>query len=108
MTAVTGLQWRVQGIGDFNGDGRDDVVWRDIDAGRNAIWLSADYRTQQKVTAVTNLDWGIGAVADYNGDGRSDLMWRNASTGANAIWRSARYETQQRVESTDKDWSLLR
>ena len=34
-----GTQWQVAGIGDFNGDGRDDILWRH-DSGVTVDWLS--------------------------------------------------------------------
>jgi hypothetical protein len=32
------LEWVIQGVGDFNGDGRADILWREGD-GALAIWL---------------------------------------------------------------------
>src|SRR6266480_3810946 len=31
--------WQVQGIGDFDGDGRADILWRNLSTGENYIWL---------------------------------------------------------------------
>ncbi len=32
------LEWKIQGTGDFNGDGRDDIAWRN-DNGQLSEWL---------------------------------------------------------------------
>ena len=64
MTAVPNLQWAVAGIGDFNGDGKDDVVWRNASAGTNTIWLSANSATSMAVASVSHLAT-IAAVDDY-------------------------------------------
>ncbi len=31
--------WQVEGIGDFNGDGRDDLLWRNGSTGQTTDWL---------------------------------------------------------------------
>ena len=32
------LDWRIQGTGDFNGDGRADILWRNV-SGQLSQWL---------------------------------------------------------------------
>jgi len=31
--------WQVKGIGDFDGDGKADILWRNAVTGENYIWL---------------------------------------------------------------------
>ena len=31
--------WIIAGVGDFNGDGKSDILWRDTSTGQNGIWL---------------------------------------------------------------------
>lgn len=71
---------------DFNGDGRSDLFWRRSSNGRNAIWLSADNRTQQAIAGVVDA-WKPVGVGDFDGDGRADIAWRHPSSGRNVIWR---------------------
>ena len=107
ITAVTNLAWKVAGVGDFDGDGRSDVLWRNSASGQNTIWRSASNATRLPLTTVSNLAWKIAAVGDFNGDGRSDIFWRNASTGANVIWDSGNSTTQRAVTSvTNFSWNI--
>ena len=41
-TTVADLNWKVAGTGDFNGDGKSDICWRNSSTGENAIWNSGD------------------------------------------------------------------
>ena len=101
------LAWKIAGIGDFDGDGRSDVLWRNAGSGLNVIWRSGDSASQQAVTAVRNLEWKIAAVGDFNGDGRSDILWRNSRTGANVIWKSGSSLTPQAVTGvTNLAWKV--
>ena len=93
---------------DFNGDGTDDILWRNHATGADVIWKSALSSTQQPMSAVTNLAWNIVGTGDFNGDGKADVLWRNASTGADTIWKSANSTTQQAVTSvTDLAWTVV-
>jgi peptidyl-Asp metalloendopeptidase len=77
--------WQVAAIGDFDGDGRDDIYWRNRQTGFNDLWLmdGLDIKTIATVYYEPNQAWEIVASADYNNDGFADLLWRNASTGDN-------------------------
>jgi plastocyanin len=93
--------------GDFNGDGRSDILWRNGSTGANVIWLSANSATTQTVLAVSTA-WRVVGSGDYNGDGRADILWRNFSTGSNSIWRSANHLTPQTVTGvTNLAWVVV-
>jgi hypothetical protein len=69
--------WTVAGMGDFNGDGRSDILWRKA-SGEMITWSG---RTNGSFVASGNAnagtDWHVVGVADINGDGRDDVLWRN-------------------------------
>lgn len=73
--------WALAGIGDFNGDGRADVLWRNSD-GRVSDWLGTAVGgfTDNAANAPTNIgaSWNVAGVGDFNGDGRSDIWWRDS------------------------------
>jgi hypothetical protein len=80
--------WSVAGTGDFNGDGRDDVLWRGA-SGELGNWLAAQngsfaYNAAAGITAVP-LSWQVAGIGDFNGDGKDDLLWRN-SDGTIGTW----------------------
>jgi FG-GAP-like repeat len=68
--------WSVVGTGDFNADGKSDILWRDS-SGDVAVWLM-NGATVVTPGALGNVPttWSIAQTGDYNGDGMSDLLWR--------------------------------
>ena len=80
--------WTIQGVGDFNRDGKSDLVWRHTGTGEVAVWLM-DGVTQlatKVVGTVDDLAWTIQGVGDFNKDGKADLVWRHTGTGEVAVW----------------------
>jgi FG-GAP-like repeat len=66
--------WDVVGTSDFDGDGKSDIAWRDLNSGNVAIWLmnGAAIKSSGGLGSVP-LNWLILGTGDYNGDGKSDL-----------------------------------
>ncbi|MDB6163493.1 MAG: calcium-binding toxin-like protein, partial [Xanthomonadaceae bacterium] len=40
--SAVNLSWKVVGTGDFDGDGRSEVLWRNTATGANAVWRLVD------------------------------------------------------------------
>ena len=75
-------RWRLAGIGDFNGDGRDDVLVRHTSGrwyyyamnGRNPI-----RGTSGGARLNSDTRWRLAGIGDFNGDGRDDVLVRHTS-----------------------------
>jgi hypothetical protein len=100
LYAVTDANWEIAGTGDFNSDGKSDILWRfDGPEGYNVVWYmnGANYVSQDMLYAVTNTDWKIAGTGDFNGDGKPDIIWRYyGPEGYNVIWymNGANYVSQ--------------
>src|SRR6266699_2333192 len=80
--------WQVQGIGDFDGDGRDDILWRNLATGENYIYLMNGLAIASGglIRTVADQAWQVKGIGDFDGDGKADILWRNSSTGENYIF----------------------
>ena len=74
---------------DFNGDGRSDILSRDLVSGITRIRLMNGLKTLA-AGRVTELPENPAVVlvtaADFNGDGRSDLLYRHRDTGVWSVY----------------------
>ena len=81
------LDFRVAGVGDFNDDGRDDMLLRRTDGawlyyamdGRHVIRAEAGWASLPR-----NPDWRMAGVGDFDGDGRDGVLLRHVAAGT---WR---------------------
>ncbi len=86
---MTDLRWKVVGVGDFNIDGKPDLLWRNMGTGDMAAWLmnglSRIIHAPLSPMALTDQGWQVGAVTDVNGDNRTDIVWHHTD-GSIMIW----------------------
>jgi hypothetical protein len=73
--------------GDFNRDGKPDLIWQNHATGERAIWMmNGSAWGGERFLPTVSTQWYIAATADFNGDGHSDLVWQNNVTGQATIW----------------------
>jgi hypothetical protein len=80
------MGWSIVATGDFDGDGKTDLVWRQASSGTNVLWLMNGATQSSSAALGGDTDWRITTTGDYNGDGKTDLVWRQNSSGASVLW----------------------
>jgi hypothetical protein len=71
-------------VGDFDGDGRVDILWRAQNHSYVALMNGGTPKEDPATIPVYGIpaEWKVKVVADYDGDGKADLLWRNEGSFA--------------------------
>lgn len=90
-TAVTtpGANWKVISSGDFDGDGKSDILWQNSVTGQTEVYLmngAAIGSAGSAMSPAANFK-AIG-TGDFNNDGKSDIIYEDTTGGTNnaVIW----------------------
>lgn len=87
---VLDTNWKIVATGDFNADGKRDIVWHHQATGQASVWIMDGTRLRDgrllTPDRVADINWKIVGAGDFNGDRKTDLVWHNQSTGQISIW----------------------
>jgi len=73
--------------GDFDGDGRSDIVLFNKVTGAVHEWRMNGFVVNDVLVGTqANLDARVVGTGDYDGDGVSDLLWQDQTTFAVSLW----------------------
>lgn len=90
---AVGGAWSMIGTDDFDGDGKDDLFWRNVGTGRSGLFLMngttpswRSVNTPAGTPVVLDASWTANAFGDLDGDGRAEVIWRPTGTGYTRAW----------------------
>ncbi|MFM7261685.1 MAG: FG-GAP-like repeat-containing protein [bacterium] len=80
--------WRCEGIADFDGDLKSDIIWRRLSDGKLLMWLMDGLvRDSNGPVLPDNAKrFDVQAVIDANGDMKGDIVWRDTTNGDVFVW----------------------
>ncbi len=110
---MTGFDWKVMAVGDFNGDGQTDIALQNDVVGQKAVWLmNGPVLTSGAVIAYGHpAEWQIRGAGRFDGDTKDDLVLQNTSTLQLAIWymngASIAYGLAVNAAPADLDWRVV-
>jgi len=84
------LDWVVAATGDFNADGKADILWRNTTSQKLVVWfMNGATRIGSQAPnpdQAVNANWNAAGTGDFNADGFRDILWYNQTTGKLVIW----------------------
>jgi hypothetical protein len=101
--------WQIVGSGDYNGDGRSDVLLHNASENKFDLWTMGDGGTHESELLPDDFGNAAEVIAsgDFDGDGRSDILWRNLKDGEVDIWGLTRDSTLGPLEGSESAWSAV-
>ena len=94
VTALVGPPFRIVGVGDFDGDGRADILWHHDETHETQVWFMDMNKVARRGTVLGHdgepvfigPPFRIVGVGDFDGDGKADIVWHHSDTHETQIW----------------------
>jgi len=116
IRTVASASWTVVGTGDFDGDGRADILWRNSATGENYIYPMQGLAIKEGegyIRTVADQNWQVVSVGNFDGNiapATADILWRNLSTGENYLFPMSGLAIQPSEgylrTVADRDWKV--
>lgn len=103
--------WQIIGAGDIDGDGKADLIFRNISNtsgnGGIAYWrMNGSTVVYRSPLFAMSPSYHEAAIGDFDGDGKTDILWTNGTSLV--MWRSTGSGfTQAAVDNYPAGWQLL-
>ena len=113
-TYATSSGWAMQGCGDFDGDGKDEVLMTLNGSDFRAVDLTGSTGVETMLGTANWTGWDVRAIGDFSGDGKDDiiLFYQESGSMVKLIDGSAtNYESIGQLSAYDEnhnpDWSIV-
>jgi serralysin len=73
--------------GDFNGDGKSDILWQAPNGGQVYEWQMNGTQVTSSAAIGGGAGWTVAGIGDFNGDGKSDILWQAPNGGQVYEWQ---------------------
>ena len=80
-----GTGWNIISSGDFNGDGKSDILWNNSATGKTEVFLMNGGTVATTGAALTSTGLTAIGSGDFNNDGKSDVLFQQGGAGGNAV-----------------------
>jgi hypothetical protein len=82
--------WSIAGTGDYNFDGKPDLVWTHAISKQLVVWYMNDATLVSGVffdpETTPGPNWSVAVTRDMDRDGKPDIVWRDSTAGQIVVW----------------------